>query len=93
MALHKKAEKLRPIRDKLAHGKVVPMVRKGGEIEFRYLPFYHFSSHKSKEVFDKLTATEIYEIRDRFVSLIRELAEFGKKIGAVQQIKSQGKLL
>ena len=46
--LHKSLNKLRPMRNKLAHGKIVPVTVVGGANEWRYLPFFHFFTNRER---------------------------------------------
>jgi hypothetical protein len=92
-AIKKKLDKLRPTRNRLAHGKVVPVTMKGGAMEFRYLPFYHFFTHKEREEFAHLDLSDIQQIQKDFGEMVKTLAEFGRSVGARQQIKPSMKLL
>ncbi|MDE2164581.1 MAG: hypothetical protein KGJ53_15570 [Alphaproteobacteria bacterium] len=86
--IRKKLDKLRPARNRLAHGKVVPVVMKGGGMEFRYLPFYHFFTHKERDEFMHLTARDVKAIEAEFRGMIVAVHALGESIGAQQHIKS-----
>jgi hypothetical protein len=90
--IKKKLDKLRPARNKLAHGKVVPVVMKGGAHQWRYLPFYHFFTHKERDEFVHMTELDVRNINIAFNTMVHTLHEFGKSIGARQDIK-HGKVL
>jgi hypothetical protein len=91
-ALKKKLDGLRSARNKLAHGKVVPVTMKGGETSWRYLPFFHFFTHKERDEFIHLKTTDIEAINVDFRKIVSALSNFGKKIDARQEIKT-GKIL
>lgn len=91
-AIKKKLDKLRPARNKLAHGKVVPVVMKGGGIEWRYLPFYHFFTHKKRDAFLHMDLDDVTSLEAEFAAMVKTLSEFGRSIGARQKV-STGELL
>jgi hypothetical protein len=91
--IRKKLDKLRPARNRLAHGKVVPVTMRGGEMQFRYLPFYHFFTHKEREEFAHLDLGDIQQIQKDFGEMVKTLAQFGKSIGARQEIRKSSQLL
>jgi hypothetical protein len=56
-------------------------------MEFRYLPFYHFFTHKERDEFAHMTVGDVSAIQSNFMGMVSSLAAFGKSIGARQQIK------
>ncbi|HEX3432079.1 MAG TPA: hypothetical protein VHT03_14455 [Rhizomicrobium sp.] len=84
----KKLKALRPIRNKLAHGKMV-IVRNATtrRHEFRFLPFFHYYTHKDRKIFANLNILDIKAIHAEFGQLVQTLSAFGKSIGAIQNIR------
>jgi hypothetical protein len=92
VAIKKKLDKARPVRNKLAHGKILLVAIEDGGLEYRFLPFYHLYTHKEREEFVHMTTADLKTIASQFRDSIKSLYEFGKKIGARQKAKP-GKLL
>jgi hypothetical protein len=87
-SLAKELRRVQPLRNKIAHGKLVSIVVVGGAIEYRYLPFFHFHTHKHRDTFEHLTARDLRSIAVQIRKRIAEMHEFSKSIGAIRAINS-----
>src|SRR5665213_90552 len=87
-AVYRQLKKVQPLRNKLAHGKLIPIVVEGGGIEWRYLPYFHFYTHKDRDTFLHLTLNDLKKAANEIRSSIGSLSRFGRTIGARQKINA-----
>jgi hypothetical protein len=87
--LVKQANKLRPIRNKLAHGRtiIIQSAAHPGLHERRFLPFFQYYTYKDWRAFERLKIDDIKKMTKSFSELVSNLSTFGKSIGSKQVLR------
>jgi hypothetical protein len=79
-ALAKRIDKLRPRRNKLAHGQIVRETIMGKRLtKTRFLPFFHMHHHHGTDAFEQWTVEQVRALRDDFKLLARDMQRFAFK--------------
>jgi hypothetical protein len=55
--------------------------------EPRFLPFFHYYTHRDRKTFAHLDIPDIEAIHKDFARLVQALSAFGESIGAVQEMR------
>lgn len=87
--VYKQVDKLRPLRNKLAHGRTIIVMTSITPLkhERRYLPFFHYYTHKDWRTFDRFKIEDLENTSEKFATLVQDLHAFGKSIGALMDIR------
>lgn len=79
--LRKIIHKLRPQRNKLAHGTVLMKTEIGsGKWRVHFLPFYFMSHPKSDEAFERLSLSDIERLSEQFSEVAHQVTVFSRMI-------------
>lgn len=78
--LRKRIDKLRPRRNKIAHGQIVRQLKGNEPMTIRFMPFYHVHHHRGADAFEHLSITDLNKLHDAFQELAHDLWEFAQSI-------------
>jgi molybdopterin converting factor small subunit len=87
--IYKEADKLRVMRNRLAHGKIIFVSGGKGSGDVRYLAFFHYATHKDRKDFQHFSQEDVEEVASKFSALGKTIKQFGKLIGAKDQLRQQ----
>lgn len=76
-SLRKRLDKLRPKRNRLAHGTIGQQsVIGSGEVKTRFLPFFYLEHHHGWDGFEQWTLEDLEQHASDFTDLAKDLTEF-----------------
>lgn len=75
-ALYKRIDKLRPKRNRLAHGQVVQRTEGEKPTETLFVPFYYGGHHLDWSAFEKFTAGQVQQFSEEFAQLSVDMFKF-----------------
>lgn len=78
--LYKQIDKLRPKRNRLAHGQVVQRTEGEKPTETCFVPFYYGGHHLDWSAFEKFTAQQVQQLSEEFAKLSVDMFKFGMDI-------------
>ena len=69
----KRIDKLRPLRNKLAHGQIIIVAGSGRLASVDFLPFHHFGAGKSTDEYEHWAVGDLNKLNDAFLTVSSDM--------------------